>query len=173
MLIAITISSDQTKWRAIKAVKFNVDFDRSPQLKRFQPLFNRGWFQPLQPHFNCVLDDLCFRERIKTEHKHYRYGSGKDVVLWSAPPNECRDTQHPTWRTKEVSRLGGAICLVVWLIQLLVMTEEMLFSGIRWEAWACTPPGVLLRYYWGLRSLSRLICMIHAADLVACRLVFS
>jgi len=32
--------------------------------------------------------------------KHYRHGLGKDVVLCSAPPNGCKDTQHPNWRTK-------------------------------------------------------------------------
>jgi hypothetical protein len=39
-----------------------------------------------------------------------------------------------------------------------------------WEAGACTPPGVLLRYLWGLYSMSRLI---FVADLIACRLDFS
>ena len=38
-----------------------------------------------------------------------------------------------------------------------------------WEAEACTPPGVLLRYFWGwLCSISRVICMIFVADLIAC-----
>jgi hypothetical protein len=41
-----------------------------------------------------------------------------------------------------------------------------------WEAEACTPPGVLLRYLWGLNSMSRHICMIFVADLTACRLDF-
>jgi hypothetical protein len=35
-----------------------------------------------------------------------------------------------------------------------------------WEAKACTPPGVLLRYLWGLCSISRLICMTFVADLI-------
>jgi len=39
-----------------------------------------------------------------------------------------------------------------------------LFSG---EAEACTPPGVLLRYLWGLYIMSCLICMIFVADLIA------
>jgi hypothetical protein len=41
-----------------------------------------------------------------------------------------------------------------------------------WEAEACTPPGVLLIYLWGLCSMSRLICAIFVADLIACRLDF-
>jgi len=75
--------------------------------------------------------------------------------LCFAPPNRCRDTQHPTWRTK----------------------EERLFSGDQvvgsWEAEACKPPGVLLRYSGGLCSMSRLICMMFLADVIACRLDFS
>jgi len=47
--------------------------------------------------------------------------------------------------------------------------KEEFFGG--WEAEACTPPGVLLRYLWGLCSMSRLICMTLAADLTACRLI--
>ena len=39
-----------------------------------------------------------------------------------------------------------------------------------WESEACTAPGVLL--LWGLCSMSRLICMIFVADLIACRLNF-
>jgi len=39
-----------------------------------------------------------------------------------------------------------------------------------WKAEACTPPGVLLRYFWGLCSMSRLICIIFVADLIAFRL---
>jgi hypothetical protein len=45
----------------------------------------------------------------------------EDVVLCSASPNGCRDTQHPTWRVQIRSFSVG-------------ITE------------ACTPPGVLLRY---------------------------
>jgi len=43
--------------------------------------------------------------------------------------------------------------------------------GIKAEA--CTPPGSLLRDLWGLCSMSRLICIIFVADLIACRLNFS
>ena len=62
--------------------------------------------------------------------KHYQHGLGKDVVLSSAPPNGCRDAEHPTWRIgiREVFQLG---------------------SG-GWEAEVCTPPGVLLIYFGGL-----------------------
>jgi hypothetical protein len=41
-----------------------------------------------------------------------------------------------------------------------------------WKAEACTPPGVLLRYFWGLCFKSRLINAIFVADLAACRLIF-
>jgi hypothetical protein len=41
-----------------------------------------------------------------------------------------------------------------------------------WETEACTPPGVLLRYLWGLCSMSRFICVILVADMIACRLNF-
>jgi len=41
-----------------------------------------------------------------------------------------------------------------------------------WEAKACTPPGVLLKYLWGLCSMSCLICIIFVADLIACRLIY-
>jgi hypothetical protein len=60
------------------------------------------------------------------------------------------ETQHPIWRK-----------------------VRELFSEGGWEAEACTPPGVLLRYLWGLYSMSRLICMIFFADLIAYRLNFS
>ena len=80
---------------------------------------------------------------------HYRHGLGKDVVLCSAPINGCRDTQHRTWKTK----------------------LRVVFSGGGgWEAEACTPPGVLLIYLWGLYLMSRLTCMNIVADLIACRL---
>jgi hypothetical protein len=77
---------------------------------------------------------------------------GKDVVLCSAPPNGCRNTQKPTWRGK-----------IGWAFQL--------GSG-GWEAWACIPPGVLLRYLWSLCSMSRLVCIILIADSIAYRLDF-
>jgi hypothetical protein len=39
-------------------------------------------------------------EKQCTYCKHCRHRLEKDVVLWSAPPNGCRDTQHATWRIK-------------------------------------------------------------------------
>jgi len=39
--------------------------------------------------------------------KHYRHGLEKDAVLCSAPPNKCKDTQHPTWRKYKTSFLVG------------------------------------------------------------------
>jgi hypothetical protein len=33
-------------------------------------------------------------------------------------------------------------------------------------------PGVLLGYLWGLYSMSRVICMIFVADLIACTFFF-
>jgi hypothetical protein len=42
-----------------------------------------------------------------------------------------------------------------------------------WEAEACTPPGVLLRFFWGWCLMSRLNCLIFVAVLIACRLSFS
>jgi len=62
----------------------------------------------------------------KRSCKHYRHGLGKDVVLCSAPPNGCRDNQHPTWRTN--------------------IRGVLQWGSGGWEAEACTPPGVLLRY---------------------------
>ena len=50
--------------------------------------------------------------------------------MCSAPPNGCRDTQHPTWRKK-----------------------EELFNGdqvVGRQKPGCIPPGVLLRYLWRL-----------------------
>jgi hypothetical protein len=38
-----------------------------------------------------------------------------------------------------------------------------------WGAEACTPPGLMLKYFWGLCSMSRIICMI-IVDLIACSL---
>ena len=32
--------------------------------------------------------------------RYYRHRSGKDVALYSAPPNGSRATKHPTWRRK-------------------------------------------------------------------------
>jgi hypothetical protein len=50
--------------------------------------------------------------------------------------------------------------------------KKISFSvGIRWlKAASCTPPGTLLRYLWGMYSMSRLILMIFVADLIKCRL---
>ena len=78
--------------------------------------------------------------------KHYQHGLGIDV-LCSASPNGCRDTQHPTWRIK----IGG----------------DFQWESGGWEAEACTPSGEVMLY-----SMSRLICMIFVADVIACRLVF-
>jgi len=45
--------------------------------------------------------------------------------------------------------------------------------GVRWlEGEAYTPTEVLLRYLWGLCSMSRLICMIFVVDLIALSLNF-
>jgi hypothetical protein len=60
-------------------------------------------------------------ESVNTTSMH---GSGKDVFWCSAPPNGCRDTQHPISRIK----------------------QEKLFSGDQ-VAEACAPPGVLLRCF--------------------------
>jgi len=69
-------------------------------------------------------------DRKKEKCKHYRHGLGSDVVLCSAPPNGCRNTQHPTWRIK--------------------IGKYFQWGAGGWEAEACTPPKVLLRYLWGL-----------------------
>jgi len=58
--------------------------------------------------------------------KHHRQRSG--LFFCVLQPNECRDTQHPTWRIKEGS--GG------------------------WETEACTTSGVLLIYSGELTVLS-------------------
>ena len=60
--------------------------------------------------------------------------------MCSAPPNGCRETQHPTWSIK--------------------IRDAFQWGSGGWEAKSCTWPGVLLRYMWGLCSMSCLICMI-------------
>jgi len=72
-----------------------------------------------------------------------------------APPNGCRAIQHSIWRIKQEIR------------------EAKQWGSGGWEAWACTPPVVLLRCFWGLCSMPRLIFMIFVADLTAIRLIFS
>jgi hypothetical protein len=62
-------------------------------------------------------------------------------------------TQHPTWWMK--------------------LREAFQWGSGGWEAEACTPPGVLLRYFWGLCPMSHLICVIFVAGFIACRLDFS
>jgi hypothetical protein len=78
----------------------------------------------------CCLGKVDLLEEQKREHrkcKHYQHGLKKDVVLCSASPSGCRDTQNPTWRTQESRTLS----------------KDQ--SG-GWEAEACTRPGVLCRY---------------------------
>jgi hypothetical protein len=49
----------------------------------------------------------------------------------------------------------------------------MLFGGLGGlEAEACTPPGVLHRYFARLCSMSCLVCMVFVADVIACRPIF-
>ena len=69
-----------------------------------------------------------------------------------APPNGCRATQNPTW-----NKTGGALR----------------WGSGGWEAKTCTPPGVLLIHFWGLRSMSCLVCVIFVADLMAHKLYVS
>jgi hypothetical protein len=38
---------------------------------------------------------------------------------------------------------------------------------------ACTPPGAVLRNFWGLCSISRFIRMAFVADLITCKLDFA
>ena len=47
-----------------------------------------------------------------------------DIVLFSAPPNGCRDTQYPTWR--------------------MIERKGFHWGSGGWEAEACTPLGVVL-----------------------------
>jgi hypothetical protein len=53
------------------------------------------------------------KERKQIVCEHYRHGLGEVVVLCSATPNGCRNTQHPTWRnykrsfSVEIRWLGG------------------------------------------------------------------
>jgi len=65
--------------------------------------------------------------------------------------NGCRDTQHPTWRTKEGEMCNG---------------DQV--AGRQRPA--CTPLEVLLWYFWGLCAMSCLICMFFVADLMAYKL---
>ena len=67
-----------------------------------------------------------------------------------ATPNGCRDTKHPTLRIK----LG----------------EAFQWGSGGWEAKPADQK-VLLRCFWGVCSVSRLIFKISVADLVACNLI--
>ena len=82
----------------------------------------------------------------KVQSNHCRHGLGKDV-LCSAPPDGCRDMQPPTWS--------------------IYVRGAFQWGSSGWEAEACTPPGVLLRYLWGFCLMSRLIYTIYVADLIA------
>jgi hypothetical protein len=84
--------------------------------------------------------------------KHYRHGLGKDVFFFSAPLTDCRDTNCCTSISSGEINIGS------------FSTE---ING-GWEAEACTPPGVLLGYLWGLCSMSRIfICMSFVEGLIA------
>jgi hypothetical protein len=52
----------------------------------------------------------------------------KEKILCSAPPNRCRDTQHPTWRLKRGRVFNG--------------NQDV--GRLPGEAKACTPPDVML-----------------------------
>jgi hypothetical protein len=78
------------------------------------------------------------------------YGLGKDDVLGCATSNGCRDTQHPTWRVGLEKLFSGD--------QVVGRQKPAHYQEF-------TP-----RYFRGLCSMSRLICMIFVADLIACRL---
>jgi len=57
-------------------------------------------------------------KKKNADNVHCRHGSGKDVVLCSAPPNGCRDTQHFTWRikTRGAFQWESGDCLVYRLV---------------------------------------------------------
>jgi hypothetical protein len=46
-------------------------------------------------------------KKITQGCRDYWHGQGKDVVLCSAPPNGCGDTQHPTWKIKAKKLFKG------------------------------------------------------------------
>jgi hypothetical protein len=49
------------------------------------------------------------RMQIVVCTQHNWRGLGKNVVMCSAPPNGCRDIQHPTWRRNEKFLSGDQV----------------------------------------------------------------